>query len=166
MGSWRVAWSQVRAVALVALMGGGIGRAVLAQAVPYGIDRRPQPRGTVLDTLLPSAVGPFRRAAFAPHTAVPVTEELLVRYGAGADTVALSFRIPGRPEDAQAAVRAGRDRAKSRKVDIARADYVASGDPSYFQSERIMAWSRGGYYFFADAASPGALDRFMRAFPY
>ena len=49
---------------------------------------------------------------------------------------------------------------------VARADYVASGDPSYFQSERIMAWSRGGYYFFADAATPGALDRFMRAFPY
>lgn len=166
MQSWGVAWRRVGAVAIVALVGGGICRGVQAQAVPYGIDRRPQPRGTVLDTLLPSTVGPFRRAAFAPHTAVPVTEELLVRYGAGTDTVALSFRIPGRPEDAQAAVRAGRDRAKVRKVDMVRADYVASGDPSYFQSERIMAWSRGGYYFFADAPTPGALDRFMRAFPY
>jgi hypothetical protein len=95
---------------------------------------------------------------------VPVNEELVVKYGAGRDSVAVSFNIPGLREDAQAAVRVRRDRARTRGSD--RTPSVTGHDPSYFRGDRLFAWSRGGYYFAADASSPEALDRFMQAFPY
>lgn len=137
-----------------------------AQDTPYAIDRRPQPRGTVLDTLLPSAVGPFSRPALRPQTPVPVNDELQVRYGAGADSVVLSFRIPGLPEEAQAAVRARGQRASARRADPGQRRSVTGHDPSYVRGDRLFVWSRGGYYFATAASSEDALERFMRAFPY
>ena len=136
-----------------------------AQGIPYGVDRRPQPRGTVLDTLLPVAVGPYRRASFAPRTPVPVTEELRVGYGAGRDSVTVGLRIPGRPEDAQSVVRGARARAGSRKPDQGR-DESFGADPSFVRTDRSLAWSRGGYYFSVEAATHESFDRFMQAFPY
>ena len=162
----RWVWPRSGLFGLLTLVPAGAALDLAAQGAPYGIDQRPQPRGTALDTLLPSVVGTFRRAAFAPRTPVPVTEEMVVRYGAGADSVSVAFRIPGRPEDAQAAVRTARDRAKARRIDVSHAAYVMSHDPSWFQTERLMAWSRGGYSFSAEAATREVLDRFMRAFPY
>ncbi len=156
----------MRSLVLAACLAAGLPLEAGAQVVPYGIDRRPQPRGTILDTLLPQSVGNFRRASFAPRTPVPVTETLLVKYGAGSDSVSIAFRVPGRPEDAQAGVRKRRDDARDRKLDLKGADYVANQDPSYFRADRVMAWSRGGYFFSADGSNPNALDRFMRAFPY
>lgn len=137
-----------------------------AQTVPYGVDVRRQPRGTLLDSLLPRNVGEFRRVPFAPRTPVPVNEALSVEYGAGADTVSISLRIPGTPEDAQAGVKQVRDDAKDRKIDVKRAEYAPKQEPSYFHSERLIAWSRGGYFFCVEAPSRDALDRFMLAFPY
>lgn len=156
----------MRNLALAVMLVCGVAFESGAQAVPYNIDRRPQPRGTLLDTLLPQTVGTFHRAPFTPHTPVPVNEILIVRYGAGADSVFLAFRVPGRPEDAQASVTDARDRARNRKIDLKTADHAAGEDPSYFRTDRLMAWSRGGYFFSADASSQGALDKFMLAFPY
>ena len=59
-----------------------------------------------------------------------------------------------------------REDAKDRKIDVKRAEYASRQDPSYFRAERLMAWSRGGYFFGVDAPSRDALDRFMLAFPY
>ncbi|MGH7498698.1 MAG: hypothetical protein ACREL3_07595 [Gemmatimonadales bacterium] len=156
----------MRVFALTVLLIAGVSFELAAQAVPYNIDRRPQPRGTVLDSLLPQVVGPFRRVSFAPRTPVPVNQILVLRYGAGADSILLAFRIPGRPEDAQASVKDARDKARGRKIDLKGADYDGGQDPSYFRTDRTMAWSRGGYYFSAEASSQGALDRFMPAFPF
>jgi hypothetical protein len=63
-----VARGGIGVLVVAALAVGGIARNLFAQTAPYGIDRRPQPRGTVLDTLLPSTVGPFRRAVRATHS--------------------------------------------------------------------------------------------------
>lgn len=156
----------MKCLVLAALVVAGLSRDLAAQAVPYGIDRRPQPRGTLLDTLLPQRVGPFRRAPFARRTPVPVNEILVVRYGSGPDSLSVAFRVPGRPEDAQAAVKRSRDEARDRKVELKGAEYVVKEDPSYFWTDRLMAWSRGGYFFSAAASSADALDKFMRAFPY
>lgn len=150
---------------LAGLLVAGISLDLAAQAAPYGIDRRPQPRGTILDSLLPQTIGSFRRAAFV-RTPVPVNEMLMVRYGSGTDSVAVGFRVPGRPEDARAGVRQSRDEARNRKADLKSAEYAVKEDPSYFHTDRLMAWSRGGYFFSAAASSVEALDRFMRAFPY
>ncbi len=155
----------MRTLMLAVLVVAGMSLHLSAQAAPYGIDRRPQPRGTILDTLLPQAIGSFRRAPFV-RTPVPVNEILVVRYGSGVDSVAVGFRVPGKPEDAQAGVRQSRDEARDRKADLKRAEYVVKEDPSYFHTDRLMAWSRGGYFFSAAASSVEALDRFMRAFPY
>jgi hypothetical protein len=155
----------VKAV-LVAILVAGSASHLAAQSVPYAIDVRRQPRGTFLDSLLPRSVGPFRRAPFAPRTPIPDNEALKIDYGAGADTISLTFRIPGNPDDAQEGVKRAREDAKDRKIDVKRAEYVSRQDPSYFRAERLMAWSRGGYFFGVDAPSRDALDRFMLAFPY
>jgi hypothetical protein len=156
----------MRTLLLAALLVIGSSLDLSGQSAPYGIDRRPQPRGSLVDSLLPRSVGQFRRAPFAPGTPVPVNEPLTVSYGAGPDSVVLAFRIPGAPDEAQAAVRRSRDDVMARHGDVRGAVYVERSDPSFYHSDRVMAWSRAGYFFDARASSAAALDRFMQAFPF
>ena len=116
-------------IALAAILVAGAASQLAAQSVPYGIDVRPQPRGTLLDSLLPRSVGPFRRAAFVPRTPIPVNEALKIDYGAGADTISLTFRIPGNPDDAQEGVKRAREDAKDRKIDVKGAEYASKAGP-------------------------------------
>jgi hypothetical protein len=135
-------------------------------AAPYGVDARPAPTGTDLRVLLPERVGEFRRAALPSGATPPTDEDLVVNYVAAGDTISFGFSIPGSPRDAWEGVRTTRAEAIKTGIDVRRAAYVLRRDPSYFRTDRFMAWTRGAYFFYADASSPAALDRFMRAFPF
>ena len=139
---------------------------VVATEVPYGIDRRPMPQGTALEALVPPSVGAFRRPPLPTGATPPTEEDLTVSYNAGQDSVDFGFSLPESAADAQAAVTTTREDAVASKVDLRRSQYSVGKDPSYFKTERFMAWSRGRYFFYAHASSPAALDRFMQAFPY
>ncbi len=134
--------------------------------VPYGIDKRPMPRGEDPNVLAPATVGEFKRPAFPKGTKTPSDEDLTVEYKAGGETVSFGFSIPGTPEDAREGVKFTREEAIQSKVDRKGEQYSFDGDPSYYRTAKFMSWSRGGYFFYADASSPAALDRFLKAFPF
>lgn len=129
---------------------------------PYGIDKRPMPKGEDPNVLAPAAVGEFKRPAFPKGTKTPTDEDLTVEYKAGGETVSFGFSIPGTPEYARESVSLTREEDGDRKGE----QYFLKGDPSYYKTAKFMSWSRGGYFFYADASSPAALDKFMKAFPF
>jgi hypothetical protein len=133
-------------------------------AAPYGIDQRPQPRGTDLDSLLP--VGAFARAALPPDARLRSDQDLNVTYGAGSDSVFVGLSLPESVADAHEAVEMTRTEAIASKVDLRGAVHRTGKDPSWFKTAKFLSWTRGPYFFYADGSSPEALDRFMKAFPY
>jgi uncharacterized tellurite resistance protein B-like protein len=137
-------------------------------AVPYGIDKRPMPQGVDLEQLLPERVGDFRRDP------IPVPQDIYhaqiyADYRTEGFGIFMELGICKDPAIAQGGVKTaiaetdGEGEVLAQSVDT---------DPSYYKlfSERIafLAWSRGDYYFSADAQSgkDRALDAFMEAFPF
>jgi hypothetical protein len=137
-----------------------------ASVVPYGIDKRPLPKGEDVNVLAPPVVGDFKRPAFPKGTKIPADEDVTVEYTSGADKVSFGFGIPSTPEDAREAVKLTREEAIQSKIDRKGERYSFDREPGYYKTAKFMSWSRGGYFFYADASSPAALDRFMKAFPY
>jgi hypothetical protein len=111
-------------------------------------------------------VGVFTRPALPANAEPPANEDLNVTYVAGADSVFVGFSLPENASDAQAAVTTTRDDAGASKEELEAASYRVGKDPSFFKLGKFMSWSRGRYFYYADANRPGALDRFMRAFPF
>jgi hypothetical protein len=134
--------------------------------VPYDVDKRPQPQGSDLAILLPVHVGAFTREPLPADTKPPSNEDLNVHYVAGGDSIFVGFSLPDNAADAQAAVTTTRDEAGTSKEDLKAASYRVGKDPSYFKAGKFMSWTRGRYFYYADANRPSALDRFMRAFPF
>jgi hypothetical protein len=134
--------------------------------VPFDIDQRPQPQGSDLATLLPLRVGRFIRAPLPPDAHPRPDEDLNTTYTADGDSIFLGFSLPESLADAQAAVTTTRDEAIASKVDVRGAGYRVGKDPSYFKTEKFMAWTRGRYFYYVNANRMGALEHFMRAFPY
>jgi hypothetical protein len=155
--------SSIRLALLAALV---LPAAATAQSAPYGLDKRPQPRGSNLDSLLPSRVGAFERPALPPDARLKSDEDLNVSYHAGADSVFVGLSLPESPEDAHDAVETTRAEAIASKVDMTGASHRVGQDPSWFKTATFVSWSRGPYFFYVHASSAGALDGFMRAFPY
>jgi hypothetical protein len=137
-----------------------------AKDVPFGIDRRPMPKGEDLNTLLPLTVGMFKREPLPPNTKAKSDEDLNVTYRAGADTIDVGFSIPETPEDAHEGIKVTRDEAIASKVPLKGSKFSAGSEPSFFYAADFISWSRGRYFFYAKANSPAALTRFMEAFPY
>ena len=147
----------------------GCGTGVFAQktaAAPFGIDRRPQPAGTDLNVLLPKRVGSFEREDFPAVLKAPANEDLNVEYRSGKDSIFFGFSIPGTEKDAREAVRVTREEAVRTRLDLKGEQYEVGKNPGFFKIAAFMSWSRGGYFFYAQASSPQALERFMKAFPY
>jgi hypothetical protein len=144
----------------------------VAQAGPYGLAQRPMPKGTDLETLLPRKVGTFTRAALPPGTKTPVNEDLNIDYISGSDKVNVGFSIPGNPTDAHEAIKVAKDEAvatlkQARKANELKQAEESIGTPtSYYKVSDFIAWSRGGYFFYAKANSVASLDAFMKAFPF
>jgi hypothetical protein len=130
------------------------------------------PKGSDLDVLLPRTVGTFTRPPLPAGTKPPVDEDLNVDYTSGTDRVNVGFSIPGNAADAREAIRTARQdgiatlkkTGKGRQLQQAQ---ESIGPPtSYYKLQDFIAWSRGGYFYYAKADSVAALDAFMRAFPF
>lgn len=143
-----------------------------AKAGPYGIAQRPMPKGTDLETLLPRKVGTFTRAAIPAGTKTPVNEDLNIDYVSGSDKVNVGFSIPGNPKDAHDAIKVAKDESvatlkqQGKAKELTLAEESIGTPTSYYKVADFIAWSRGGYFFYANASSPAALDAFMKAFPF
>lgn len=139
---------------------------------PYGIAQRPMPQGTDLEKLLPRKVGTFTRAALPAGTKTPVSEDLNIDYVSGSDKVNVGFSIPGNPTDAHEAIKISKDEAvgtlkQAGKANLLKQAEESIGTPtSYYKVGDFIAWSRGGYFFYAKATSVASLDAFMKAFPF
>ena len=145
----------------------GCGAGVFAQKTPpFGIDRRPQPAGTDLNVLLPKRVGVFEREDFPAGLKAPTDEDLNVEYRAGKDSTFFGFSIPGTEKDAREAVRVTRAEAIQTGLSLKGELYEIKKNPCFFKIAAFMSWSRGGYFFYAQANSPAALESFIKAFPY
>lgn len=134
--------------------------------VPFDLNRRPMPAGRDLEKLLPKRVGEFTRPDFAPGTIAPADEDIKVKYTSGEDSVLVGFSIPGTALDAQEGIRTARREAFKSGQDLKDELYSVGSEPSYFRLAAFMAWSRGGYFFYAGASGNDALGRFMHAFPF
>jgi hypothetical protein len=141
------------------------------QAAPYQLDKRPMPKGQDLEMLLPRKVGKFSREAFPAGTKPSDSEDLNIDYKAGADTVNVGFSIPG-AKDAHEGIRIakaetiGELKRLKRAKEMSTAAELIGAPTSYYKVSDFIAWTRGGYFFYAKANSAAALDAFMTAFPY
>lgn len=136
------------------------------QPVPYGIDKRPKPRGTDFSRLLPLTIGPFKRINF---TEPQGNERGAAIYQSGTVKVSMQFGREKSQEDIQRTFRVlvsdatanGRLRPKL---------IVIERDPSYVrmvdEQSCYFAWTRGLYFFTVDAKSEKDIDSFMALFPY
>ena len=137
-----------------------------AKDVPFGLDRRPMPKGDDLNTLLPLTVGTFKREPLPPNTKARSDEDLNVSYRAGADAIDVGFSIPETLEDAHEAIKVTRDEAVASKVPLKGSKFSVGTEPSFFYAADFISWSRGRYFYYAKANSSAALTRFMEAFPF
>jgi hypothetical protein len=141
------------------------------QAVPYQLDTRPMPKGQDLETLLPRKVGKFAREAFPAGTKPSDSEDINIDYKAGADTVNVGFSIPG-AKDALEGLRTAKTETIVELKRLKRAQEISTAleelkkPTSYYKVSDFIAWTRGGYFFYAKANNPAALDAFMTAFPF
>ena len=94
------------------------------------------------------------------------TEDLNVEYAAGSDSVFVGASLPESEADAYDAVKTTRDEAVAGGERVAGAEFRVGKNPGYFRTAKFIAWTRGRYFFYADASSAAALARFMEAFPY
>jgi hypothetical protein len=142
-----------------------------AKTAPYQLDKRPMPKGQDLETLLPRKIGKFAREAFPAGTKPSDSEDINIDYKAGADTVNVGFSIPG-AKDAHEGIRTAKTETIAELKRLKRANEIPTaleqiGPPtSYYKVSDFIAWTRGGYFFYAKANSAAALDAFMTAFPF
>jgi hypothetical protein len=143
-----------------------------AKAAPYLLDKRPMPKGQDLETLLPRKVGTFTREAFPAGTKPSDSEDINIDYKSGSEVVNVGFSIPGNEKDAHEAIRTAKTETIAelkhlrRTKEISTAPELLDRPTSYYKVADFIAWSRGGYFFYAKAKNAAALDAFMTAFPY
>jgi hypothetical protein len=145
---------------------------IAAQAAPYQLDKRPMPKGQDLETLLPRKVGSFTREAFPAGTKPSDSEDINIDYKSGAEVINVGFSIPGNPKDAHEGIRTAKTETIAelkrlrRAKEISTAQELLDRPTSYYKVADFIAWSRGGYFFYAKAKNAAALDAFMTAFPF
>lgn len=146
---------------------------------PYGIEKRAMPTGTDLDQLLPKQVGPFERILLEESqrrgtTATSVEVDgngVYATYRNGDREVFVEFNIASSAEYAQSSwdVVVGDANEGIYPTDPHLASFRT--EPSYLtvnsESGAFFAWTRGGYFFTANAKGGEAdLNAFMNGFPY
>lgn len=146
--------------------------------VPYGIDQRPMPSGMNLNQLLPKQVGPYTRQSMelSSHQGVEAssvqvdTDSVYARYRAGGEEIFVEFAVNSSAANAQATLETAAGETTAQFPTDPRFGSMGT-EPSYLKVNNeegaFFAWTRGGYYFSANAkGGEAALDAFMQAFPY
>lgn len=146
---------------------------------PYGIEKRPMPNGLDLETLLPKQVGPYARVLLekseqrgVPPTSIEVDGNgVYATYRNGADEIFVEFDVTSSAENAQSVLEVAAGEAAGGVFPTDPRFGSIGTEPGYLKvvnnDGAFMAWTRGGYYFSADAKNgQAALDAFMQAFPY
>ncbi len=138
----------------------------LNSPVPYGIEKRPKPRGADFSKLLPSSIGPFKRNSFIPPKS---GEHGSVIYQSGSTKIYMQFGRSISQEDVQQNFRlivsgaTSNGRVKPRIL-------VSGKDPSYVkivdEQSAFFGWTRGLYHFTVDTKLEKDMDAFMTLFPY
>lgn len=145
---------------------------------PYRIEKRPMPAGLDLGQLLPKQVGPYtlvmlersEQRGTAPSSIQVDGNSVYATYYSGDKEIFVEFAVSSNAENAQMSL----DVAATEVTDAFPADprFGSMGtEPSYLkvnnESGAFFAWTRGGYYFSANAKGGEAdLDAFLQAFPY
>jgi hypothetical protein len=151
----------------------------LTGKAPYGIESRAEPTGTDLDQLLPKQVGPYSRVKLEKSeqrgttpTSVDVDgSSIYATYREGSKEVFVELGLSTDAEDAQEALKVAAGDAASGDIP-SDPDYGSIGtEPSYLKvvnaDGAFFAWTRGGYFFSADAKSGESdLAAFMNRFSY
>ncbi|MGL5889644.1 MAG: hypothetical protein ACRC3B_07160 [Bacteroidia bacterium] len=134
--------------------------------IPYGIEKRPKPRGADFSKLLPVSIGPYKRNSFiAPKSG----EHGSVIYQYGSAKIYMQFGRSISQEDVQQNFRlivsgaTSNGRVKPRVL-------VTGKDPSYVkivdEQSAFFGWTRGLYHFTVDTKLEKDMDAFMTLFPY
>jgi hypothetical protein len=138
-----------------------------AKSIPYGIVARPEPKATEVAGILPPNVGRFTPDDIPASTAVPADEDFNVTYRSGKDSIFIGLSCPGSTADLKEAVRTSRDDAVSDpSIDRTGELFCIASVPFFYKIPDFIAWTRGPYFFYADASSPEVLAEFIKAFPY
>jgi hypothetical protein len=137
-----------------------------ATTIPYGIDKRPKPRGMDFEKLLSVNVGSFRRVSYIAPEGIQRGSAI---YQSSSVKVNMQFGREKSQEDLQQTFRMlvsdatanGRLKVKTLSMGT---------DPSYVrmvdEQSCYFAWTRGLYFFTVDAKSDKDVDAFMQLFPY
>jgi hypothetical protein len=138
-----------------------------AKSIPFGIAARPEPSAAGVAAILPPKVGRFTREVIPAGAAVPADEDFNVTYQSGKDSIFIGLSRPGSTADLKEAVRTSREDAVSdSRIDRTGELYCVTSAPFFYKIPDFIAWTRGPYFFYADASSPAILAEFMKAFPY
>lgn len=145
---------------------------------PYGIEKRPMPTGSNLDQLLPKQVGSYTRVLLeksdergaTPSSIQTDGNSVYATYRFGEKEIFIEFAINSRAEDSQAALEVAAGDAVGEFPEDPGKGSIGT-EPSYLkvsgENGPFFAWTRGGYYFSANAKGGEAdLDAFMNAFSY
>lgn len=150
----------------------------LAGSAPYGIEKRPIPVGLDLDKLLPKQVGPYERVMLEKSEqrgTTPAAMEMdgnsvYATYRSGEREIFVEFGVNNKVEDAQSSLDVAASEVTNGFPTDPKLGSIGT-EPSYLivsnESGSFFAWTRGSYYFSANAKGGEAdLDAFMNAFPY
>jgi hypothetical protein len=151
----------------------------LSGTAPYGIESRPMPTGTDLETLLPKRVGSYERVMLEQSESRGTTADAIsvdgngvyATYRNGNKELFVEFSVASSAEYAQSSwdVVVGDANEGIYPTDPRVASFRT--EPSYLKvvsdNGAFFAWTRGGYFITAHAKGGEAdLDAFMNGFPY
>lgn len=138
-----------------------------AKIIPFGLADRAEPASDVASQALPRSIGRFVREDVPDGDVIPADEDLNVTYRSGTDSVFLGLSRPGKVADLKEAVRTSHEDAVADKsIDRTGELYCTASAPFFYKIPDFVAWTRGRYFFYANASSPDVLAEFMRDFPY
>jgi hypothetical protein len=138
-----------------------------AKTIPFGLAARPEPSSDVASQALPRKIGRFVREDVPEGDVIPADEDLNVTYRSGKDSVFMGISLPGKPADLKEAIRTShQDVVADKSIDRTGELYCVVSAPYFYRIPDFIAWTRGRYFFYADASSPNVLTEFMQAFPY
>jgi len=145
---------------------------------PYGIEKRPMPAGLNLDELLPKQVGPYTRTLLEKSeqrgvtpTAIAIDgSSVYATYKAEAREIFVELGVNSNAQNAQDTLEVAAGDAAGGFPTDPRLGSIGT-EPSYVkatnESGAFYAWTRGNYFFSANAKGGEAdLESFMQSFPY
>ena len=126
-------------------------------STPWNIATRPMPSSADPSVLCPPVVGPFRRMKIDGQMVLD-TQSVYVHYANGASTIFMEVAVNTQPAYAHATLETAAGEAGGT---------IQGSEPKWLGSDGFFAWTRGGWFFSANALGGAAeLDAFMRAFPF